>query len=368
MGIINLSENEEKIKELTYNRPIAALPMAGRYRIIDFVLSNMVNAGVENISIFTQGKSRSLMDHLRTGKEWDLDRKIDGLFILNPQMSTTDMFTSLGDLENFKNHMVYLKRSRQNYVILTRSYMICNIDYTEVYNYHKETKADITIVYKKVDDNDERFIGCDTLYLNDNGRVKSIGRKVGTNRNNCISMEMYIMRKELLIDIIFNSIANGNNKYLKQAIISNIDKLHVNSYQYNGYLSCINSIKNYYKTNMELLDIDIYEKLFYKNGLIYTRVKDEPPTKYTETAEVSNSLIANGCIIEGVVENSIIFRGVKIGKDAVIRNSIIMQKSVVDEGVKLNNVILDKNVIITKNKTLMGDAVSPVVVKKNEII
>lgn len=365
MGLINLSENEDEIKELTYNRPIASLPIGGRYRVIDFILSNLVNTGIENVSIFTQGKSRSLMDHIRTGKDWDLDRKIDGLFILNPQTNNSELLTSNSDIENFKNHMVYLERSRQRYVILSRSYMICNIDYKGAYEYHKKSGADITIIYKKIKDYDDRFEGCDTLYLEEDGRVLSIGKKFGQNKNNNISMEMYIMDKNLLIDIIQNAIANGNYKSLKGAMLSIIDKMNVNSFEYKGYLSIVNSIKNYYKTNKELLNMDIYQNLFFSNGLIYTRVKDEPPTNYTKNAQVINSLVANGCIIEGVVENSIIFRGVKVKKGAVIKDSIIMQKCEIEEGAELKNVILDKGVIITENKTLYGDSENPLVIKKN---
>ncbi|EOD00598.1 glucose-1-phosphate adenylyltransferase subunit GlgD [Caldisalinibacter kiritimatiensis] len=368
MGIINLSESEEDIKELTYNRPIASIPIAGRYRVIDFVLSNMVNAGIENVSIFTQGKSRSLMDHIKTGKDWDLDRKLDGLFILNPQMNTSNMSITNGDIDNFENHMVYLERSRQNYVILTRSYMICNIDYSDVYRYHKESGADITIVYKKVIKDSNRFINCDTLNLDKDGKVISLGKNIGNDKANNISLEMYVMKKELLLDIIKNSITKGDHRYLKQSIFSNIDKFYVNSYKYNGYLACINSIRNYYKANMELLYENIYKKLFYDNGLIYTRIKDEPPTIYSEESNVYNSLVANGCVIEGTVKNSIIFRGVKIKKNTVVENSIIMQKSEIDEGVKLKNVILDKNVVITKNNSLQGYKHNPLVIKKNEKI
>lgn len=365
MGIINLSEKEDEIKELTYSRPVATVPIAGRYRVVDFVLSNMVNAGIENVSIFTQGKCRSLMEHLGTGREWDLNRKIDGLFVLNPVINISDSMMPKGDIKNFKDHTDYIKNSRQNYVILTRSNMICNINYSDAFKYHKESGVDITIIYKKIEDENTKFLYCDTLNLNQSGNVISIGKNVGNKNSYNISMEMYIMKKNLLLEIIQNSIAMGNFLYLKDAIHHNINNLRVNSYSFNGYLSCINSTENYYKTNMELLDVDISKELFYQNGYIYTKITDEPPTKYTDSSSVENSFIANGCIIEGSVKNSIIGRGVKIEKGAVVKNCVIMQKSIIEENTALKHVVIDKNVRISKNKILCGDIKRPLVIQKN---
>lgn len=365
MGIINLSESEEAIKELTYNRPIATIPIAGRYRVIDFTLSNMVNGGIHNVSIFTQGKSRSLMDHLGTGKDWDLDRTIDGLFVLNPVINFHDITFYRGDIENFKNHIDYIEYSKQNYVLLTRSYMICNVNYSEAFKYHKKSEADITIIYKEMKNNCTKFLNFDTLNLDERGKVLSIGRNTGKSKSYNMSMEMYIMKKQLFLSIIQDSISTGDSEYLKQSIFKSIKNLNVNAYPFNGYVSCINSIENYYKTNMELLDIDISDELFHKRGVIYTKTKNEPPTKYADSSNIINSIVANGCIIEGNVENSIIGRGVKIGKGAVIKDSIIMRKSTVEKCVYLNNVILDKYVYITKGKVLSGDKKNPFVIKKN---
>lgn len=368
MGIINLSESEETVKELTYNRPIATIPIAGRYRVIDFTMSNMVNAGIHNVAIFTQGKSRSLMDHIGTGKDWDLDRKMDGLFVLNPVIDFQNITYQKGDIENFKRHMDYIEHSKQSYVLLTRSYMICNVNYADAFKYHKKTKADVTIIYSKMENNHQKFLNCDTLNLDERGKVLSIGRNTGDARFYNMSMEMYIMKKELLLEIIQNSIAIGDSEYLKQAVFRNMKSLDVNAYPFKGYLSCVNSIQNYYKTNMELLDIDVSRELFHNNGLIYTKVKNEPPTKYTDTSNIKNSLISNGCIIEGDVENSIIGRGIIIKKGTVIKDSIIMRKSIIEEKAYLKNVIIDKYVKITKSKVLCGDKKNPFVIKKNMIL
>lgn len=362
IGIVNLSENEDEIKELTHARPIASITIAGRYRVIDFILSNMVNAEIENISIFPQGKCRSLLEHLGTGKEWDLNRNVGGLSILNP----TNSFNSFkGDIKNFKYNIDKIANCKENYVLLAKSYMICNINYLDVLKYHKETKADITIVYKKVDNKLERFINCDTLNLNDEGKVIGIGKNIGNYDFNNISMEMYIMKKDLLIKLIEDSISIGNVSHLKEAIQNNISSLNVNGFSFEGYLSCINSIENYYRASLEIIDVDIAKELFYKNGYIYTRVQDEPPTKYTDNACVCNSILANGCIIDGTVENSVIGRGVIVKKGAIIKNSVIMQKCIIEENTELKHVVIDKNVHIGKNKILCGDNKRPLVLQKN---
>lgn len=368
MGIINLSEREDNIKELTYSRPIASIPIAGRYRIIDFALSNLVNAGVQNVSIFTQNKYRSLLDHLGTGKAWDLDRKNDGMFIMTPMFNYYTLGIYRGDIENFKNHIDYIHLSRQNNVIVTSSNMVCNIDYEAAIKQHKETGADITVIYKSSDNCTEDFYQCNTLNLDGSGRVTGFDINSGKKNESNISMEMYIMKKSLFLDIVHTCVSRGDCDYLRDAVYKNIDKFKVYGYRYDGFLACINSIQSYYKANMQLLDLEISKELFFKHGLIYTKVKDEPPAKYNENARVVNSLVANGSIIDGNVENSIIFRTVKIHKGATVKNSIIMQNCVIEEDALLRNVILDKSVRITKEKQIKGDEIYPIVIEKKAII
>lgn len=368
MGIIDLFEVEDNIKELTYHRPIASIPIAGRYRMIDFALSNLVNAGVQNIGIFTQHKYRSLLDHLGTGKAWDLDRKNDGMFIMTPVYNNLSMGIVSGDIENFKNHIDYIHLSRQNNIIFTGSNMICNLNYGDAIRHHEESGADITIIYKNADNCKEDFLCCSTLDIDESGRITGVGINDGKEDVRNISMEMFIMKKSLFLDIVNDCIATGKSSYFREAVYKNLDKLKIYGYRFEGYLACINSIQSYYKTNMQLLDLNISRELFFKNGLIYTKIKDEPPARYLENAKVTNSLIANGCIIDGEVENSIIFRSVKVRKGAVIRNSIVMQSCIIEENVLLKCVILDKGVRITKDKQIKGDETYPLVIEKKAII
>jgi glucose-1-phosphate adenylyltransferase len=366
MGIISLSEDEAAMSDIAKYRPIGAVPMAGRYRVIDFILSNMVNMGIHNVSIFTQGKSRSIVEHLGHGKEWDLDRKKDGLFIFNPYLNPMDSAFHKGDIKNYKDQLEYIKCSKQKYVIFSRSYMICNVDLLEAFEFHRESNADITILYKKVRSEQEKYINCDSLNINNDGKVISIGRNIGKESNLNVSMEMYILKKDLFIEIIEDSISKGETMFMKAAMHQLVRKLNVNGFAFDGYLGCVNSIENYYRINMELLNVDISKELFYKNGYIYTNVKDEPPTKYTETADVSNSMVASGCIIEGEVERSVLSRRVKIGKNAVVKDCIIMQKCIIEAGAVLKHVILDKNIEISSGVVLQGSSKKPMVIMKNQ--
>lgn len=374
MGILNLNENEDNIKSLTKNRLIASIPIAGRYRIIDFVLSNLVNAGIRNVGIFTQSKARSLIDHIGSGKPWDLDRKINGLFIFN----FGERNSYLSDVEMIKSNMEYIYRSKQNKVILCSSSMICNIDYREAAKFHEESGKDITIIYKKVKSNNNYFRNCNILNINNDNSVISVGKNIKVtelyNRKNLISdgtenvsMETFILDKDTLINILNNCIKTGYWADLKDCIYNNIADLNANAYEFKGYLSHVNSINSYYKTNMDMLNLDINKELFFNNGLIYTKIMDESPTKHFSTADVSNSLIANGCLIKGSVSNSILSRRVLIDEGAEVNNCIIMQGCHIKSNAKLTNVIIDKDNIIDNNKELKGDTDFPLVIEKKSL-
>lgn len=359
MGIILLNEDEDNIRRLTKNRPLASIPFGGRYRIIDFVLSNLVNSGMSNIGIFTDGKTRSLMDHLGSGKPWDLARKINGLFIFNFSYSGK----YINEIETLKNNIEYLYKSKEKYIIISSSYMVCNIDYKAAAAFHEKSDADVTIIYKNALSDETSFINCDVLNL-EGDKVLTVGKNIGTDNQNNISMDMFIMKKEVLIKLLLRCIKTGHYNSIKEAIYEKLGNLNVNAYRFHGYLSCINTIKDYYKTNMDLLDLSISSELFSENGTIFTKTQDEPPTKYTETSKAENSLVANGCIIEGKVKNSIIFRRVNIHKDAEIENCIIMQNCEIKAHARLTNIVIDKGIVIEEGKELKGDKDIPLVVER----
>lgn len=364
IGIINLDENESRMGELVRNRPLASIPLAARYRVVDFVLSNMTNSGIESIGIFMKNRSRSLVDHLTNGRPWDLHRKKNGLRVFN----FGDKEPLYDDIYNFADNLDFLTKSRKEYVLLSSSYMICNIDYNELIKHHKKCDNDITIVYKNINDADSNFIECDVLNLNENGRVNSIGKNFGKEPNLNISMEMYIMRTDLLIEIIYESIRQGLHRKVKNYISSNLQNLKVGSFEFNGYLSCINSLRSYYKTSMDLLVPEVYAELFLGERTIYTKSKDESPTHYTDKSIVKNSVIANGSYIEGTIENCIIGRRVYVGPGTVLKNCIIMQETVIGENAHVDKVIADKSSVIRDDERVIGLEYHPMVIKKPTVI
>ncbi|MDD6771442.1 glucose-1-phosphate adenylyltransferase subunit GlgD [Inconstantimicrobium porci] len=362
VGIINLDEKEDQIRELTITRPLASVPLGGRYRIIDFILSNMTNAGIDNIGIFAKSASRSLMDHLSNGRPWDLHRKKDGLRFFNfGQTAPVD-----DDVHVFADNLDFFKYCKQEYILLAPSYMICNIDFVKAEEYHEQSGADVTIIYKKVNNANDHFYGCDLLNIEDE-RVVSVGKNIGNNKEATIGMEMFLMKKDLFVGLIYECIKTGKWSKIKQCIYANLSNYKVRAFEFDGYLSCVNSLASYYKANMDLLNTRINNELFFENGPIYTKTKDEAPTKYTEDSNVVNSIVANGCYIEGTVENCIISRRVKVNKGAVLKNCIILQNTVIGPDAKLTHVITDKCSYISKGENLMGSKNYPIVIEKQRI-
>jgi len=360
IGVLMLNEKEDNIKSLTKARPLAAIPIGGRYRIIDFVLSNMVNSGIQNIGIFTNTKSRSLVDHLDSGKYLDLDRKINGLFLFD----FISEGSRLKEIDALINNMEYIHRTKQEYIILSSSYMVCNMDYSEAANYHEKSGSDITLLYKKISSGKTEYINCNTLYINEEDKVLSIGKNIGAEDKLNISMEMFILKKDTLVTIIKESFNAGFHNSIKAAIHNSTKEYNVNAYEFKGYLQCVNSVENYYSASMDMLDTKITKELFFKNGVIYTKDNDESATKYFNGSKVSNALISNGCTLKGIIENSIISRRVTIHEDAEIKNCVIFQNCEIKKGCKLTNVIVDSNTIINENTILTGAKEFPVVIEE----
>lgn len=364
IGIINNTKEDNQLKDISNNRSIAAVPFGGRYRIVDFALSNMVNSGIENVGILVQSNYRSLLTYIRSPKEWDLDRKIDGLFMLPPDSTKNPFPIARGDLEILHNNLGFIDASKQEYVIISGVNMICNINYTEVMKYHEKNQNDITVIYKKVEDEKDDFLGCSTIDTDEDGRV--IDMQVGTSKKRFerVCLEMYIMKKSLLLDITNRCISRGRYDLVKDGIIKSIKKLKVYSYPFNGYIAYINSINNYYRHSMELLDPVIRGELFVKADPIYAKARDQAPARYLKGSKVCNSLISNGCKIEGRVENSILFRSVKVKEGAVIKNCIVMTDCEIEGNAVLENVIMDKNVRVTAGKRILGSSDYPVIIEK----
>jgi glucose-1-phosphate adenylyltransferase len=369
MGIIYTGDSNVSLQELTLRRSIAALPFGGRYRVIDFTLSNMINSGIINVGLITQNNYHSLMDHLDSGKQWDLNRKSGGLFILPPYVSHDNTGWYRGEVEALHSNMSYIRRSPQKHVIISGSSMVCNLTYKDAMEFHRDNMADITVIYKEDKKATTEELSRHTLIRTDEyNRIWDVEVKPATPMSDKVSMEMYLLDKRLLEYLVEECAARGQYDFNKDILIKNIHRLRILGYPYDGYLAKIDSVKSYFKHNLELFDKDNFNELFRNAGPIYTKVKDEVPAKYGEKAVIENSLVADGCIIEGHVTNCVLFRGVKIGEGAIVKNSIIMQDTEVQEKAVLENVILDKEVILHKGRQLIGQESYPVVIRKKVVI
>ncbi len=364
MGIINLQEKDDLIKEMAENRPIGSIPFAGRYRIIDFALSSMVNSGIGHVGIMLPDKARSVLDHLRSGKDWDLARRHEGLFYL-PAVKE-DATNRAGDLKNFYHNIDFVEHSEQKYVLLASGNFVYNMDFTNALRFHQNTGADITMVYSiaPAEEEGEGVI----LETADNGLVEDIAQKPAVYEGSQVSMGVYLMEKQVFVDMVRYSYEHGGMDLLLDGIIRRAAEYSIYGYRHEGYAARIASTSSYYKASMDILEPENWEELFMGQEYIYTKSKDEVPVQYKDTAKVTNSLVANGCIIRGEVENSILFRGVMVGEGVKIKNSIIMQKCDVRDNSLIENVICDKNVVITPDKWLKGAPNYPLIVTKNVVI
>ena len=369
MGLINLDKKgNPNINILNYARPLASTPIAGRYRIIYFVLSNMVNSGITNVGIYAKEKYRSLTDHLGSGKDWDLSRKKGGLYIFSPENTKYNNnygFRS-GDVYSILANIDYIERSTEEYILIAPGYMLCSMDYKDAIKYHQESKNDITVLYKHVDNADEDFLSCMTLNIDNNNRVLNIGTNIGAFPSANISMETYIMKRTDFIKCIYKIASLGTHAYFEDYIKKELPNIQVGAYEFKDYLKCINSIQSYAQCSKEMLKKEVSTELFNSERKIFTKDKSQAPTIYMKNADVRNSFVATGCKIDGTVENCTLFRKVEIGKGAKIKNCVIMQNCKIDPGVVLENVIFDKNVRISKDKELKGDKDYPMVIEKNQ--
>lgn len=367
MGFIVTGGRKDSMKELVAMRSVSAIPVGGKYRAIDFVLSNMVNSGLDKIGIVTQYRFRSLMDHLGSGKEWDLDRRNGGLFMFPPYLAGDGTGWYKGSADGMHNNLLFLTRSSEEYVMITTGNCIYTMDYNELLKEHEDSGADITLMCRDMSDLDpSEWINFGNLELDDDNRITDFQEKPVQPKTAMCSMGVYIMKRTLLIDLLVEGNAKCRYDFTKDIIIQELDKLVIKGYKFEGYWRSMSSIPMFYRCNMEIIDPEVTKELMEDGGRILTKVKDETPTKYNDEASVKESIVADGCIIEGEVYNSVLSRGVKIGKGSVVRNSIIMQDTYIGENVNLDYVILDKNVIVNDNKVLKGELSHPVIVGKRE--
>lgn len=373
LGIIFPNSYDPMVPELVSERLMASIPFASRYRMVDFILSSMVNCGLGNISIIVRDNYHSLMDHLGSGREWDLTRKNGGLNIFPPYSEKTVKIYD-GRVEALASILDFLKDQKEKYVVMSDANIAVNFDFSAMMDAHVASGADITMAYARAEIpasimNSSTMISPDMYYTLslDGDKVKKIyinSREPGV-QNYC--MNIYIMDREMLINEVNTAYVRGDIYFERDILARSLDRLDVRAFEFDGYMARISDMKSYFDENMKLLDNGNLDALFSANP-VYTKIRDDNPTRYIEGAKAVNIMAADGCLIEGEVENSILFRGVKIAKGAKVKNCVLMQDTVIEEGADIEYMITDKDVTITSGKQVKGTDSFPVYVAKYQVV
>ncbi len=353
LGIVSFENESINVEGLMEHRPVPAISFLGRYRLIDFVVSNMTNSGIQNLKIFVKKQPRSLIEQLGDGRHYNINSKHGRLQILyEEQAGLAGLYNN--DINAYLQNMEFIENAEEEYVVISPGYMVYSLDFNDVLKTHKESGADVTIVYKNVDDANEHFINCATIGMDANSRVNQISPNIGQYKTRNVSMDTYILSKKLFIDLVYEAHRISPLYSFKDMLRNVITPLNVKGYQYRGYLACINSLKAYYDASMDLIDYNKAKNLFKDTWTIHTKTNDSPPAFYGADAEVSHCLIANGCQIEGKLTNCVLGRGVVVQKGCNIKNSILLPEAYFSENCNIDYAVIDKWVRVVTVKEIQG--------------
>lgn len=368
LGIIFSNMHDEVLNQLTDMRTMGSVPFCARYRLIDFPLSAMVGSGMTKVGIVTKANYQSLMDHIGTGKPWDLSRKHDGMFLLPPFNSANNSY-SISRVDALYNNRNFIRQSKQEYVLITDCNVVTSLDYADLFAYQEKENADIVIVATKgpCPKNLESVLVFDKVDKS-TGRVTALSLDANTDENVLYSTNIILIKKYVLENLITNAYTHNLHHFHKDVIMSNLNTLKIHAYQIDNFAESIDSLQSYYTVSMSMLQSKNRSKLFNSERPIYTKERDDMPARYGVDSAVKNALVADGCTVEGKIENCILFKGVTIGKGAVVKNSIIMQDTIVGENAKLSCVITDKNVVIKHNVELKGATNYPICLGKGSTV
>lgn len=366
IGIVLAGGNSNRMEDLSKKRATAAMPIAGGFRGIDFVLSSMSNSHIQKVAVFTQYNAKSLNEHLNSSKWWDFGRKQGGLFVFTPTITADNGFWYRGTADAIAQNLDFLKNSHEPYVVIASGDCVYKMDFNDVLSYHIAKRADITVVTTKLPEGEDpsRF---GTVVKNSDGRIIEFEEKPIVTNNDEISTGIYVIRRRQLIELIEKSIQEERFDFVRDILIRYRTLKKIYSYELNTYWSNIASVKSYYRTNMDFLKKEVRDYFFKQYPDVYSKVLDLPPAKYNAGASVKNSLVSSGCIINGQVENSVLFREVYIGNNCVIKNSIILNDAYIGDNTHIENCIVESRDTIRANTTYIGEPNNiKVVLEKNE--
>ena len=365
VGIILAGGNSNKMRELTYKRAVAAMPIAGSFRSVDFALSNMSNSHIQKVAVLTQYNARSLNEHLNSSKWWDFGRKQGGLYTFTPVITQDNGYWYRGTADAIYQNLDFLKKCHEPYVVITSGDAVYKMDFNKVLEYHIEKKADITVVVKELDPNEDasRF---GIVKMNDDCRIEDFEEKPIIARSNMISTGIYVIRRRQLIDLIEHCAEEERYDFVSDILVRYKGVKKIYGYKMDSYWSNIATVDSYYRTNMDFLKPDIRNYFFHEDPEVYSKVSDLPPAKFNPGTSVKNSLIASGSIINGTVENSVIFKKVYVGNNCVIKNSIVLNDVYLGDNTYIENCIVESRGTVRANTRHVGENGIKIVVEKNE--
>lgn len=354
IGIVLAGGNNKMMKQLSSKRAVAAMPIAGSYRSIDFVLSNMTNSHIQKVAVITQYNSRSLNEHLSSSKWWDFGRKQGGLFVFTPTITADSSYWYRGTADSLYQNISFLKSSHEPYVVIASGDGIYKLDYNKILEYHIKKKSDITIVVKKLEDRTD-FKRFGLVAMADDGRITEIDEKPIETNLSIVSTGIYVIRRRLLIELIEMAADEDRHDFVRDILVRYKNCKRIYGYNLDSYWSNISTIDSYFKTNMDFLDRKVRDYFFKQYPDIYFKVDDLPPAKYNGDSIVKNSLIASGCIVNGSVEKSILFNKIYIGNNAIIKNSIILNDAYIGDNCYIENCIVESRSTIKANSRHIGE-------------
>lgn len=366
IGIILAGGNSSRMGELSAKRAVAAMPIVGSYRAIDFTLSNMTNSHIQKVAVYTQYNSRSLNEHLNSSKWWDFGRKQGGLYLFTPTITATNSYWYKGTADALYQNISFLKSAHEPYVVIASGDAVYKLDYNKVLEEHIATGADITVVCKDIQPDEDDINRFGVVKLADDNRVISFEEKPIVAETNTASIGVYVVRRRQLIELLEACAAEGRSDFVNDILVryKNVKKIY--AYKLDSYWRNIGTIDSYFKTNMDFLKKDIRDYFFRQHPDVYSKVEDLPPAKYNGDAAVSNSLIASGSIINGTVEDSVLFKKVYIGNNCVIKNSIILNDVHIGDNCYIENCIVESRDTLRANTVHTGDPNEiKVIVEKN---
>ncbi len=365
IGIILAGGNNHRMRELSQSRAICAMPIAGSYRSIDFTLSSMSNSHIQKVAVFTQYNARSLNEHLNSSKWWDFGRKQGGLYVFTPAVTADNSNWYRGTADAIYQNLSFLKNSHEPYVIISSGDCVYKMDFNRLLEYHIDKKADITVVCRDMEPetNIERF---GTVIMNDDCRIEEFEEKPIQAKTHTISCGIYVVRRRHLIEMIERCAEEDRYDFVRDILIRYKDVRRIYGYKIRDYWRNIASVEDYYSTNMEFLKPDVRNYFFRQYPDIYSRVEDLPPAKYNAGARVRNSLVSSGCVVNGEVENSVIFKKSYIGSHCTIKNSIILNDVYIGDNVRIENCIVESRSTIRANSEFTGGSDIRIVLERNE--